>query len=137
MVAGNGYSGYSRNGDALNSRLDGPMGIDVAPDGRIYFADSLNDFSYIGTSFSFGNIIPVANHKLNIDTAKGEGYLFDPYGFHIQTVDLDTKAVKKRFTYNFDGSLSSITDSFGNSVQVFYSSGIPYSIVAQIGRAHV
>ncbi len=41
-VGGNGYSGYTGDGQAVSQRLRNPMGLSAAADGSIYFADYSN-----------------------------------------------------------------------------------------------
>jgi len=120
-------------GPARQASLYRPQDITVAADGSLYITDTYDNrirkVSNIATQISISAV-----EQLYVSRDDGEAYLFDSSGQHLRTVDLDSGIVLKTFGYDIDGSLSSITNRFGDVTQILNSGGVPYAIIAPDGQ---
>ncbi|MBC8432063.1 MAG: tandem-95 repeat protein, partial [Desulfobacterales bacterium] len=134
-VAGNGSWGYSGdNGPATDARLNIPQDVAVDSAGNRYIADTynsrvrkveMNPGFFIGAMA--GGDIPFAEEN-------GLGHIMSDSGRHKTTIDLDTGIVLRGFGYDPNDNLISITDQFGNQINIQRDgNGTPTAIISADG----
>ncbi|WP_434113447.1 PKD domain-containing protein [Methylocaldum sp. GT1TLB] len=132
-VAGTGALGYGGDGGlATQSHLSGPRGIAMAPNGKLYIADTDN-----GRIRQLAPPFPDAGleNMLIPSTDGNELYYFDSKGRHLKTENALTRAVLYRFGYDSAGRLISVTDVDGNVTTIERdAAGNPTAIVAPDGQ---
>jgi RHS repeat-associated protein len=125
-VAGSWTGGYDEVGDGTlpsEARLHMPQDVAVDPAGNLYIADADN-FSFRITSNRILKVSSTENGGIQQDSgdfrfnAPGEQYITDSAGRHLRTVDPDTQTTLFTFDYDTDKQLETVTDRFGNLVQI-------------------
>lgn len=112
IVAGTTQQGLDGDGQpALQTRLEAPKGVAVAPNGNILIAEQdgnrVRNILSIFPSFSGQDIL--------LPSSDGnELFQFDGFGKHLKTINALTNADKYIFGYDTAGRLITITDSDGN-----------------------
>ena len=104
----------------------------LGPNG-LYFTDHEDGFVYHRKSA----LPALSEAEFSVSSgAHGEIYAFDAAGRHVSTVDQKTRAVRHEFEYGPTGTLSAVTDGFGNRTRIERdSTGAPTRIVAPHGQA--
>jgi len=141
-VAGSGAPGGFNTGSfggdgglATQANMREPRLITVGPNGTIYVGDTFNYvIREVKPIFANLNISITPTEKVIVNKARNEAYAFNMAQQQTKTIDLDTGVALKTFGYDIDGSLSSITDRFGDVTQILNSGGVPYAIVAPDGQ---
>ncbi len=132
-VAGVGTYGYSGDGGpATRAQLNQPYSVLAAPDGSVYFGDTLNTRIRRVTSALPG----FGLSDLAIPSEDGsEVYRFDATGRHLTTLDALTGATLHSFAYDAQGRLQSVKDVDGRVTTVERdASGNPVSIISPSGQ---
>lgn len=132
-VAGNGTFGFSGDGGpATQAPLSSPLGIALAPDGNLYFADQGNQRIRRVASATPG----LGLADITIASEDGaELYVFAGGGHHLRTLDALTGSVRFQFGYDNAGRLISMTDGDTNVTTVERDAGgQPTAIVAPFGQ---
>ncbi|HEX2046505.1 MAG TPA: RHS repeat-associated core domain-containing protein [Acidimicrobiales bacterium] len=135
-VAGTGQAGFAGDGGPAGAALLGsPMKVDVAPDGAIYFSESVNHRVRRITRPLAG----VGHGEALVPAPDGEQvFHFDADGRHTRTLDGLTGAVLVQFAYDGAGRLSGVTDADGNVTSIDrLPDGGPAAIVAPGGQRTV
>ena len=133
IVAGSGKRGFSGDGGpALEADLS-LNSVAVGPAGDIYIGGGYNNRvrkvspPSIFKASTVGGDIPFAEEN-------GLGHIMSSAGLHKTTIDLDTGAIMRKFGYDENNNLISITDKFGNQTIINRdSSGMPTSIISPDG----
>lgn len=134
-VAGRGpFLGASSGdkGPASAAVIDTPTGLDVAPDGSLYFGEWGSD-----KVRRIHNAMPDYTGD-NVTVASDDGrklFVFDRAGRHLATRSTLTGATLRRFNYDFKGRLASMVDGNGNLTRIERDSdGHPSAIVGPYGQ---
>lgn len=112
IVAGTTQTGLDGDGTpALQTRLDAPKGVAIAPNGNILVAEQdsnrVRNIQSLLPSFTGQDIL--------IPSSDGsELFQFDSTGKHLKTVNALTNADKYVFGYDTAGRLITVTDGDGN-----------------------
>jgi RHS repeat-associated protein len=129
---------------AAQAYLDGVAGLDVGPDGGVYFADGERAYNapplsehYVGRigsvlpGFSAGQIAIGGDRSTTL-------YQFDPSGRHLRTLHGLTGATLLEFGYDAAGRLVTVEDANGNATTIERdASGRPTAIVGPYGHRTV
>jgi RHS repeat-associated protein len=132
-VAGTGNSGYNgESNSATGAQLNRPIGVSIAPDGRLYIADNWNnrirEVSPILPKFSDTDMFSPSEDG-------SELYHFDLNGRHLRTLHTLTGAVLYKFNYDDDGLPVSVEDGDGNTTTIERDGdGNPLVIVGPYGQ---
>ena len=127
-VAGAGQPGMDGDyGPATHALLQQPQRLVIDPYGFIYIPDKGNG---LVRKVSIDSYMEGETHFVE---SNGLGHLISADGYHQQTYDLETGLTLRSFGYNADKQLTSITDQFGNVVNIEYSFGVPAAIVSPDG----
>ena len=128
-----GNPGYSGDGGyATAAKLSWPRGLDVGPDGALYFTDNLQRrVRRVNRLLS-----EVTGDDYQIVSDDGtEIYEFDASGRHLRTRHGLTGAVLYSFAYDGSGQLASVTDGNGNVTTIERDgTGKPTGIEAPFGQ---
>jgi len=131
-VAGTGERGFAGDGGpAATARINGPIGVAIAPNGDIVFSDVSNSrvrrIQRTLPTLGAGDVL--------IPSPDGqELFHFDELGRHVRTLHTLTGAVLYRFSYDAGGRLSGITDVDGTVTSIERAAdGRPTAIVAPGG----
>jgi RHS repeat-associated protein len=134
-LAGTGarWQGTGDGSPAAAAQLPGPAAIASGGDDAVYIADATTQV--IRRVFVPGAIqAGTGPGETLFADENGEGYVFGAGGWQLATVDLKTGVTLARFGYAA-GGIASITDRFGNVVQVQRNgSGRATAIVAPDGQ---
>jgi RHS repeat-associated protein len=96
---------------------------------------------YVGNGWGVAKIRPALpgfspSEFLIPDEDGRTGYVFDTFGRHLRTLDTVTNVTLFTFTYDGEGRLATIEDTFGNATNLTRdSAGIPTSIVGPYEEA--
>ncbi|MEO7329230.1 MAG: carboxypeptidase regulatory-like domain-containing protein [Minicystis sp.] len=118
-------------GPAAAATFSDISGISMAPDGSLYATVNTRRIVRISP------IMPglSVNNPLILSEDGAELYAFNPEGRHLQTVDVQTGAVRYAFAYDPAGKLESVTDIDGQSTTIQYDAqGHPSAIIAPHGQ---
>lgn len=131
-VAGTGEAGFAGDGGpAAAARINGPIGVAIAPNADIVFSDGLNSrvrrLKRTLPTLGLGDVL--------IASPDGqELFHFDELGHHVRTLHALTGAVEYTFSYDAGGRLSGITDVDGTVTSIERATdGKPTAIVAPGG----
>ncbi|MFB3786194.1 MAG: RHS repeat-associated core domain-containing protein [bacterium] len=132
-LAGTGERGFrGDHGHARQAELYSPEGIKLAPDGRLFIADSNNArVRVIAPPFP-----GFSDTEISIpDEETNQIFVFNHAGRHLRTIHSLTGAVLHQFTYTRDGLLSAVTDGGGNTTVIERATnGQPSAIMASTGQ---
>lgn len=135
-VAGNGLDNYGPDlgtAPATDTPVTFPVGVAVDSNGRIYIAENANSrIRIVDTQYRFPN----ASNTMDYFVAdeNGLGYILAFDGRHKETVDLETGVCLRRFEYDEENRLVSISDQFENTTRIERDqSGVPTAIVSPHG----
>ena len=131
--AGNGKDGFSGdNGPARKANLFYPTGIFLDPTGDLYIADTNN---HRIRKVEYQTIYGAALGTMNFTEENGLGHIMSSFGRHLETVDLDTGVALRKFGYDENNNLISITDRFGRQITIERdaTNGVPTAIISPDG----
>ncbi len=139
-VAGSGGIGYGQGGfegeggAATAARLDYPAAVAVGPSGDIYIADQYNErLRRVGPRSARLTAL-MDQSDMAFSEENGVGYILSAAGLHKMTLDLATGVILREFSYDTEGRLTGIADSFGNQTVIERGAGgIPTAIVSPDG----
>jgi RHS repeat-associated protein len=120
---------------AQQTRLEGPRGVAVAPDGSIVFSDAFYTSAHFVRRIS--PAMPgVEPSDMLIGSEDGsEAYLFNLAGQHKATLDALTGDTLLVMAYDSAGRILTLTDGSGNETTIERDgSGTPTSIAAPFGQ---
>ncbi|MBT4026280.1 RHS repeat-associated core domain-containing protein [Desulfobacula sp.] len=131
-VAGNGTNGYSGDGGpATKASFSFPEGIYVDSTGDLYIADTNNNRV---RKVAFHTIHGTESDEMIFSEENGLGHIMSRLGHHQKTIDLDTGAVLRKFEYDEDNTLISISDRFERQINIERdANGVPTAIVSPDG----
>ena len=119
-------------GPAMQGLFYFPKGIDLDPNGNLYFADYRNN-----RIRCLGSQLPVnLGDEIVIASKNGEElYVFTSAGQHNRTLNALTGAVLYSFSYNDEGYLTQVVDGYGNTTTIERDeNGDPIAIIAPYGQ---
>ena len=134
-VAGGGNQGPVNGGPGLQVTFGAIVGLDVAPDQRVYLLDSRSTAQFVT-----GFIEPAmpgftTSESLVADQNKGELYVFNTAGKHLRTLDAMTGGVLRRFEYDAAGRLLRVVDADNQTTTIERDAGgTPTAIVGHFGH---
>lgn len=131
-VAGTGVAGASRfDLAAVASNLDGPNGLAVRQDGRVFIASSGNH-EVVGLESMLPGLS--LTDRIIPEPGGSKYHVFSGTGRHLQTREARSGRTLWEFEYE-EGRLNAVVDSFGRSTRIVRAaSGAPESIVAPFGQ---
>ena len=134
LVAGTAYPWeLSPEQAAVSFVFNGIRAIAMDADGDILVADEsrilrISERNNALTSFSAEGLAAYP------DRDRDRMLLFDPYGQHVRTLDLDSMRPLLEIGYDTSGHPVSLRNRFGDTTRIDYSGDAPYAIVAPDGQ---
>ena len=132
--AGTGARGFNGDGvSAISAAISQPYSVAVDNYGSLLLADRGNNRI---RKASRPTIFKTATKAGETPFAEesGIGHLISSTGLHFTTIDLETGALLRQFSYDENDNLTAITDQFGNRTTINrYADGQPASITSPDG----